>query len=356
MLDKKDAQWWILEAQKHPESAADLIRMLADRLAFLDKQNEELRGEVITLRRRLRGSGGSNDSDALQRRVTELERALANGSVQRHLIIYGSDRIEFKQPYSSALPGPGRALAPECQIALCTPAAQLLILTADSRIFALSLDDLPTPPEHSAALLGNPRNVAALLDKASFEACRFLTVLTQRGYAYSVLAGTLAQVAGRQERLIRGLVPGDPVVAAFPSYNGDLFAISRKGRWTRFAERTLAGGGSQVMELPNGDTLAGLIPLNTDTDLVFVSEEGRILVRPSASLAARKGPGTSAGMLFRGQNIRGVATGGTLIVLTGQGRLLNVDLSPLSLAAQTENGVKLPGLPAGDSVLFMTAF
>src|SRR4051794_34466682 len=96
MLDKKDAQWWVLEAEKHPEQAIDLIRMLADRLSFLDKQYETLSGEVITLKRKSRGDGDSADVTALQQRVRELESALKQGSALRQLVVYAADRIEVK--------------------------------------------------------------------------------------------------------------------------------------------------------------------------------------------------------------------------------------------------------------------
>src|SRR5260221_12759243 len=86
MLDKKDAQWWIAEVQKHPESAADLVRMLADRLAFLDKQNEQLRGELITLRRKQLAEVVSADMTAMQERIQKLEAALRQGKTAQPVL------------------------------------------------------------------------------------------------------------------------------------------------------------------------------------------------------------------------------------------------------------------------------
>jgi DNA gyrase/topoisomerase IV subunit A len=353
MLDKKDARWWILEAEQHPESAIDLIRMLAERLALLDRQNEELRGEVIALRRRLRGDSAAPAPDvaALQKRVEELEAALRQGTVQQRLVIYASDRIEVNQPYEETL-GSVQVLPGDVKLLRCATAASLLIVTGDSRVFSLSLADLPAPePGRGAAMLGNPRDVAAIIDQGIFERCRFLTLLTQNGYAYSVLVGRIMTAAARQEKLIRNLIPGDPVIAAVPSYNGDLFAVSRRGRWTRFPERTIAGGGSLVMELPKGDALAGIVSLNGEADLAFLTEEGRLLVRPSADFAARKAPGASAGQPFRGHTICGVGGGQEALILTRQGALLSLRLDTISAAAYAEAGIRLPGLRSEDSVL-----
>jgi DNA gyrase/topoisomerase IV subunit A len=348
MLDKKDVQWWTLEAEKHPEAAIDLIRMLADRLAFLDRQNEELRGELIALRRKQRGDP-SNDVEALRQRIQALEQALRQGKTGQRLLVYARDRIEVNQPVDNA-DGIGRELPGDVALLLTEATAKLLIITDESQAFNVSLTDLPVPSD-GPAMLGNPRNVAAIIDRAAFERCRFLVLLSRRGYVYSLLVGTVNQVARRQEKLIRNLIPGDPVVTAAPSYNADLVAVSQKGRWTRFPEKAIAGAGSLVMELPKGDELAGIAPLRGETNLTFLSADGKAFVRPSADLTPRKAPGTSVGMPFKGQTMLGVTAADELIILTRRGRLFTVRTAELPYKAHTESGAPLPGLAANDSVL-----
>src|SRR5439155_19468473 len=117
---------------------------------------------------------------------------------------------------------------------------------------------------------------------------RSLAMPSQNGHVSSVLAGTVQQAAKRPDKLIHNLIPGDPIVMAVPSYNGDLLAISHKGRWARFAEKSVAGSGSLAMELPKGDSLIGMVALSHDVDLILISEDGRLFVRPSADLNARR--------------------------------------------------------------------
>src|SRR5687768_401072 len=137
MLDRKDAEWWVHEAQNHPEAAIDLIRLLADRLAFLDKQNEELRGELITLRRRQQAHG---DTEALRQRIRELEVVLQQGNVgtqAQQLLLYKHDSIEF----SGQIEGTatiGRNLDMSVKALTCHPQARLLIITEESQVFALA--------------------------------------------------------------------------------------------------------------------------------------------------------------------------------------------------------------------------
>jgi DNA gyrase/topoisomerase IV subunit A len=356
MLDKKDAQWWVLEAQKHPESATDLIRNLADRLAFLDKQNEELRGELITLRRKQRSEAASADTDALQQRIRELESALRQGKVEQRLVVYAPDRIEINVPLAEVLErGLDRQVPHDVSLLIGESMAKLLIVTAESQAFNVALADLPMP-QNDAAMLGNPNNIATILDQSVFESCRFLALLTRGGYVYSLLSGTVNQNAKRQDKLIRHLIPDDPVIAVVPSHNADLLAVSQKGRWTRFAEKAIAGAGSLVMELPKGDSLVGIVSLSRETNLTLITEDGKLFVRSTDDLKARRGPGISAGMLLKGQSIMGLTTGSEIAVLTRLGKLLTVKVAQLPYKAQTEVGVPLPGLSADDSILAFTAY
>jgi DNA gyrase/topoisomerase IV subunit A len=353
MLDKKDAQWWVLEVEKHPQSAADLIRMLADRLAFLDKQNEELRGELTALRRKQRGEAAQSEGTALQQRIQELERALRQNGIGQRLLVYAADRIEANLPLDGSQ-NVEREVPGDVALLSCDPAARLFIITTESQVFSLTVGDLPLP-ENGPAMLGNPRNVAAILDQAAFERCRFLTLLSRSGYVYSVLAGTINQIARRQDRLIRNLIPGDPIVAAIPSHNVDLFAVSQKGRWTRFPQKTIAGSGSLVMELPKGDGLVGVVSLAADTNLTFLTTDGRLLVQSTEGLATRKAPGTSSGMLFKNQSIFGVTSSDDLVILTRLGKVLCIQTKQLPFKAQTDAGTPIPGLSTEDSVLAFAA-
>jgi DNA gyrase/topoisomerase IV subunit A len=332
--------------------------MLADRMAFLDRQNEELRGELITLRRKQHGDTSGSDPQALQQRIRELEGVLRQGQAGRRLVIYGPDRIEANLPHEPGFDW-GRIPAADVNLLICHSAARLLIITSESQVFQATVADLPSPPPDNpaaAAPFGNPRNVAAILDQSVFERCRFLVLVSQAGYVYSILAGTVSQVTRRQEKLVRNLIPGDPIVAAVPSYNADLLAVSRKGRWARFREKAVAGSGSLVMELPKGDALANVIPVSQEIDLVFLAADGTLFVRPSSDFKARQAPGTSGGMLLKGQTFQGVLSGDEFTVLTRQGKLITVRPADLSYRARTETGTPLPGLLPGDTVQAFVAY
>lgn len=353
MLDKKDAAWWMQEAQKHPDSAVDLIRTLADRLSFLDKQNEELRAELITLRRQRIGASNVTHPEvsALQKRIQELESALTGTGVEQRVILYARERIEANQPLDQVREnGFGRTLPIDLSLLVTKPGANLLIITEDARAFSLTVGDLPVPTDAPASL-GNPDNICAILDVASFENCRFLAVLTSRGYVYSLLMGTVMQAAKKGDKLIRNLIPDDPVVAVIPSHNADLFAISQKGRWTRFPEKSISGVGSAAMELPKGDIVAAIASLPEETTLCFLTSEGKLFLRNTSSLPNKRGPGASSGVLLKGVTVFGVTSHPDLTILTRRGKLLDIKVSDLAYRAQTDTGTPIPGLAADDAPL-----
>jgi hypothetical protein len=349
VLDKKDAQWWLLEVQKRPDSAPDLIRALADRLAFLDKQNEQLRAELIALQREMQGS--SPEVAALQARIRELEAALREGAAERHVILYSADSIVLNAPLHEATAYmPARPYPPQVALLTARPAAELLIITAEARLFALTLSALPTPALGSHALLGNPRDVAAILDRAAFAQQRFLTLYTQRGYLYSLLAGMINSAATKHERLIRNLPTDDPIIGALPSSNADLFVLTNKGRWTRFPERSLSGTGSLALPLGEAEHLIGVVSLPADAELCFISKDGRAFIRSTTEMPAKRTHGTLGGTLLRGRHLCGVTTAREILALSTTGRLIHTDWEQLGSAAHGENGALLSPMAHGEQI------
>ena len=73
MIRKGDVQWWVLEARKYPEAAPIAIEFLSERLGELDRENEELRNEVIRLRQRAPVETSSAEVQGLRQQV-EKER------------------------------------------------------------------------------------------------------------------------------------------------------------------------------------------------------------------------------------------------------------------------------------------
>src|SRR5262249_48354925 len=172
----------------------------------------------------------SADISSMQERIQQLEAALRQGKTGQRLLLYARDRIEANISLESVEEqGLGRELPGDTALLICDALAKLVIVTDDSQAFSLAYDVLPTADD-GPALLGNPNNIATILDQSALEQSRFLALLSRGGYVYSVIAGKVNQAAKRHDKLLRNLIPDDPIVTAVPSYNADLFAVSQKGR------------------------------------------------------------------------------------------------------------------------------
>ncbi|HRE47159.1 MAG TPA: hypothetical protein PLD47_05490 [Aggregatilineales bacterium] len=348
MLDKNDAQWWIAEVEQRPFSAPALIRMLADRLAFLDKQNEDLRAEVIRLRRQAISGTPSDDINSLRQRVQALERMVSGEHGQR-LLAYGRDRIEINASLASLL-DEERVIGLDTHFLITSSGAALYGITAESRAYAFRLDDLPIPEAGSGAIpLGQPNTLVTILDRARVEERRFLLLRTANGYLYHLLTGVVATHAAKGEKLLRGLLPGDSVVEAIPAGNGDAFALSRQGRWSRFPERTIPGAGALAMTLPKGDSLVGVLSLMRTGNIVVLTEDGRIVALSPEAYPARKAPGASAGQLRSAVPVLGLGQGATLRILTRRGRVIEVDLKGYQGADGSPTAIR--ELPPNETIL-----
>ena len=153
MIRKSDVQWWVLEAQKHPESAATIVEQLAERLIELDRENERLRDQLIRLQRRAPATANRAEVTTLQRRVKELQSRLGSASSTEPALIFLSERLQSARlPLSQVrqMADQGRPvlnqqalLAFKCLL-LASPHQELLLLTNQGRGFRLLQLEVPT--------------------------------------------------------------------------------------------------------------------------------------------------------------------------------------------------------------------
>jgi DNA gyrase/topoisomerase IV subunit A len=350
MIEKKDIQWWVLEATKYPDRAPEFVRMLAERITELDRQNETLRADLIAIRRQTIENAASGDRAVLQRRITELEAQLAKAGAthrggQRRLMLYTQGHLHANIPYSQAeIDGfPELPTAPP-QLLMCNADSRLIAINTDSRVFSVSVADLPTSP----TVIESPPNVVAYLDQGLFEVYRYLVLISQKGYAYSLIAGSISRLVTKQDKLIRNGLPDDPIIAAIHTNNTDLLAVSHRGRWLRIPEKALGGSGSLLMETPKGDYLTAVTRVDGSTQVYVLSRNGRLFSRRSVDLPAKKAAGRHAGVLTTDPELIGVGVGSELLVITRDGHLIKVALdATLPARAESEAGYAIPGAESG---------
>jgi DNA gyrase/topoisomerase IV subunit A len=303
MIRESDVQWWILEAQKHPESAPQIIEELAKRLIELDTENEQLRGELIRLRQRTPSSQPQSAVQTLQRQVETLQRALQRQDSGAPSLVLIGDRLQAGQVSLSHAqeladqdhPVLGMRAALALQRIVCAGSgSELLLVTNLARAYrqmvadVSELEDKGRWPGAAQDLdLDDAERLAAVA--SSEQPPRLWTLVTRRGFVQRFVHAGMQRTIAQGESLLPHLDRCDAPIALVPGSQGDLVILSRWGNAIRFAERTIETQGSQALDLDPDDEVVGALSLSAEDSASYG------IRRDIAQLPARSRPGDTAG-------------------------------------------------------------
>lgn len=357
MIRKSDVQWWILEARKYPESASIAIEFLAERLAQLDAENEQLRNELLRLRQGVTADTGSGQVQALRHKVERLEYLLKSQSATEPVAVLLSEELQSARVLLSEVQRicrtGGRSLDSRAMLALCCllavrPHEELLLITSHGRGTKQLVPDLAPlgddgrwPVAPSPWLRGGERLCVAA---PTSEPPRFWTIATRRGYVQRFVRAAFEREMEQGDPLLQGLLQHDEPSAIVDGDRGDLVVLTRWGYATRFAHRAIDVQGSLALQLDTGDELVATLSLSEDRDMLIVTAAGYGVRRPSAQLPARAKPGGSGKRMIRAHDVLGAFpyTGeDSLLFLTSTGKLVLVDTGDIPAEERLGQGHEL---------------
>jgi len=376
MIRKSDVQWWVLEAKKHPESAATIVEQLAERLIELDHENERLRDQLIRLQRRAPATANRAEVTTLQRRVKELQSRLGSTRSTESALIFLSERLQSAcLPLSQArqMAEQGRPvldqqalLAFKCLL-LASPHQELLLLTNQGRGFKLLQLEIPAlGQDETASEDGWPavertpetrppasgERLAAAV--AVGEPLRFWTVATRRGYVQRFVRVALDRGIERGMPLLKSPFRNDEPAAIVQGDRGDLLLITRWGKGVRFSQRVIEAQGSVALRLEPDDEVVAALALPSSgkarsAEILIWTASGRALRRDTAQFAARSQPGGAGRTLIQAQDVLAAfpypaGDGGrktSLLCLTFSGQLALFPLAEVPLQERAGRGTPL---------------
>jgi DNA gyrase/topoisomerase IV subunit A len=366
MIRKTDIQWWVLEARKYPESASVAIEFLAERLAQLDAENEQLRNELLRLRQGTSAETGSDQVQALRQKVDRLEYLLKSQAATDPVAVLLSERMQSARVLLSQLrhgsqhDGPAldsrAALSLRCLLA-ARPHEELLLVTSHGRGTRQLVPDFPSlgddqrwPNSPSPWLRSGER---LCLAAPTSDAPRFWTIATRRGHVQRFLRAAFEREMEEGDPLLQGLLQHDEPTAIVSGDRGDLLVFTQWGYATRFAHRSIDVQGALAMELESGDQIVAALSLSQDRDILLVTASGCALRRHSEQVAARAKPGGSGKHLIRARDVLGAfpySGQDSLLFLTFRGRLVLVEAAQLALQDRLGKGQELLDLEGDPAV------
>ncbi len=366
MLRKSDIKWWILEAEKHPESASDIIEELARRLTELDAENERLRDEIVRLQHRSPATAGEAaespaDVRALQAQVNRLQTLLHSDASDETTLVLLSDRLQvLRAPLSLAhrlareerpVLGQQARLRLRCAVP-ARPGETLLLFTNQGRCLTMAISDIPPlieaeadwPSGNPSALPENERLTMAV---SVGRLPRFWTVATRRGYVRQFLNLELQRATKQEDVLIESPFPHDGPVAAVSGDRGDLLLLTRWGKGVRFPHRAIESGGSTALALEPDDAVVTGLSLPENGEAALVTAAGFGVRRDVSQIRARAAPGGEGQTLIQAFDLLGAflidpdKPAGQLLFLTYTGKLVFVPVNEIPLYTRSAQGARL---------------
>ncbi len=366
MIRKSDVQWWILEARKYPESASVAIEFLADRLAQLDAENEQLRNELLRLRQGAPTETSGGQVQALRQKIDKLEYLLKSQAATEPVAVLLAERLQSARILLSEVQRlsrtgerslDGRATLTLRCLLVVRPHEELLLVTSQGRGKRQLVPDLPPlgddgrwPTSASPWLREGERLCIAA---TTSEPPRFWTIATRRGYVQRFVRAALEREIEEGDPLLQGLLQHDEPSAIVDGDRGDLVVFTRWGYATRFAHRSIDVRGSLAMELESGDGMVAAISLPEDREILIVTAAGYGTRRHSEQLPARAKPGASGKRMIRARDVLGAFpyTGqDSVLFLTFSGKLVLVGTGGMTPQDRLGRGQELCDLERDPAV------
>jgi len=322
------------ERQADAVLAMPLRRLTGLEQESLRKELEDLRQERERLNLLL-----ENRDHLLDSLVDELKRLKKRFATPRRTrLVEGGDELMaeraanqrpntelLRQQALAALPGDGR-----------------LLIQADGQVKVVSPQVLGRLHIHEPSALGDEPSPARLI--LPIEPPPKLLAISAGGRVAAVRWEFAGQQPGSLERFLPTGLEGDPVISIEPLPQGDcsnlsLGLLSSDGRFKRLPLSEvldLSGRATSVVKLKEGISVRAAMICQTGSDLVLISDIGRILKLPiqddSLPLMGRLAQGPMTMRLFPGEQlVGGVSLMATtsILIATSQGRIGRIDASLL---------------------------
>lgn len=366
MIRKSDIKWWILEARKHPDSAPKIIGELARRLIELDKQNEDLRNEIIRIQQHQAPvETNSAQVQSLRRQVEVLKGIVDGQSDTENMIIFLSEQLAAARTSVARLKDvakQGRSMLDKqtlldlCAVLAARPHDELLMLTDTSHgIKRLATDIQPLVdeehwPQTSSELLtpggGEPGRQRLTVAVAVSEPPRLWTIATQRGYVQRFVRVAMDRQISDGTPLLVSPLHNDPPVAIVNGERGDIMLLTRWGEAVRFPQHTIDVQGSLATELDHDDRVVAAVALVQDIEVLILTNSGYAGRYNTEKTRALAKPGAKSRRIFLARDVMTMLPcppRSQLLSLSYAGKLSLTPASDIPLLERAGQGNQLSG-------------
>ncbi|MCW1969764.1 MAG: hypothetical protein KIH69_016755 [Anaerolineae bacterium] len=352
----RDLNWLLNEARNDPATATQIIEALAGRVEALQTQSDTARAESLVLRRSGQHQVYLEQIQRLKADLRELRGYAGVRSANTPSIMMLTSGGTGLQLPRLLLPTSLFSLANLTRDSLrdarpihwaaSSRLGQLLVILSSGRAAVLNALNVPLSEQSDWAearqlgqlALRKGERVEAMCAMPDQAEAKMLVIVTRQGLAKAIPWSLFEAMLASGQPIISPKDGDGPVwVGACGRADsggvGDLFIVTRNGRWLRFPIASIEPGGSVGIPLQIGDEVAGATEIAPNAPFLFVlSIEGALIAVANEAVQGNKRPGGKTGGLPKGFLPLGCAAGTrnqSFMTLSLDG---NISQSPLTRA------------------------
>jgi DNA gyrase subunit A len=245
---------------------------------------------------------------------------------------------------------------PPAFLTIADESQNLLLITNHARAFRVPVNSLPESPVRSRGQLLTERlplrpdeRVAIILPS---QASGYIALVTERGHVRRLRHHYLGDNLRPGTLLFEVQELGAPAAACWTPGEADLFIATLQGKAIRFAEQRVPHSGCLGIRLDRDDTVVAIAPVQEESNVFLLGNDGKGALRLMAGFAANKAPGAGGKAAFKTERLVGaVAVGESddLFIISRLGKIIRFQAGEIPAKEGVVQGVNCMALRADET-------
>lgn len=247
---------------------------------------------------------------------------------------------------------------PPAFLTIADESQSLLLITNHARAFRVPVNSLPESPVRSRGQLLTerlplrPGECLAIILPG--QASGYVALVTERGHVRRLRHHYLGDNLRPGTLLFEVQDLGAPAAACWTPGEADLFIATLQGKAIRFAEQRVPHSGCLGIRLDRDDTVVAVAPVQEESSVFLLGNDGKGALRLMAGFAANKAPGAGGKVAFKTERLVGAITAGEnddLFIISRLGKIIRFQASEVPAKEGVVQGVHCMALRADETTV-----
>lgn len=246
---------------------------------------------------------------------------------------------------------------PPAFLTIADESQSLLLITNHARAFRVPVNSLPESPVRGRGQLLTERlpfrpdeRLAIVLPG---QPSGYVALVTERGHVRRLRHHYLGDNLRPGTLLFEVQELGAPAAACWTPGEADLFIATAQGKAIRFAEQRVPHSGCLGIRLDRDDTVVAVAPVQDDSSVFLLGDDGKGALRLMTGFAANKAPGAGGKVALKTDKLVGAVTATNrddLFIISRLGKIIRFQVGEVPAKEGVVQGVNCMALRADETV------